>query len=711
MFGTCAHRALTRPPWRFTSQIFSLQQQQQQQIRHLHTCLCLTNSSSSRRVKKSDQKKIKTSHKNWSQKSAAPIHDLWVGINVKRIATLLKLNVDDVFEFLISCNDSECIRNEFTPIHNFRLLNELAHKLKVRIRLVPDPSKQVVKEEVNLDVVVTPPDPKDLIPRAPVVAIMGHVDHGKTTLLDHLRKSKIVDGEFGGITQHIGAFSVTLDQRKQGDNRVTFIDTPGHAAFKAMRSRGAKSTDIVVLVVDASEGVLEQTLESIRMIKASGAPMVVALNKIDRPKADIERTKKELDEAGVKLEDFGGDVQAVPISALKGTNIDSLIEALLIQAELLQLKSVPQGMVQGIVIESNVQDGFGKCATVLVQRGTLVKGNYLVSGTAQVKVRAMLDDRGKQLTRVGPSEAAKIVGWKAVPSAGDAVDQVPNEKRSNEVIKWREKQEAKFRELKVAEVVEQKRAEDRVAYDEMRELKAKLGRRKLRIGLELTRVKESKEYTGPPKLPLVIKTDVDGSLEAILNCLDTYDDDESVVLDLIDFGVGEVTQNDVTIAEQFDGTVLAFNCKVPKDKMKLAQSLGVDIQEFNIIYKLVDHLKEMVNERMPEIDVEEMTGRGIVLQEFEINVGRKKAPVAGVRVKEGKISRNENVKVVRGETILYKGPLASLKHHKEEVKEIAQGTECGLMVTDREVRFQNDDIIYCFHLKKEKSKTKWDPGF
>ena len=649
---------------------------------------------------------------NKPKKAIFPLHEVWLGVNVKELAKITNLRIDDIFEFVLRCPDTDHIHDELTPINDQAVLKFLAEQLRVRFKLVQNPRKiKVDSEEKNLDIEVIPSDPKDLVPRPPVVAIMGHVDHGKTTLLDYLRRSKIVAGEFGGITQHIGAFSVSLKEQ-ENENQITFIDTPGHAAFKAMRLRGAKSTDIVILVVDVSEGVLEQTRESIRMIKESGAQMIVALNKIDRPKANVESTKEQLRDAGVQLEDFGGDIQSVPISALHGTNVSDLIEAILIQAELLQLTGDPTGLVEGIVIEANVREGLGKCATVLVQRGTLRKGSVLVSGTSAAKVRLLIDDQGGQITQVGPSEAANVVGWKSVPSAGDGVNEVSTDKRANEVIRWREKQIAKEKETKIVTEIAEKQKKHEEAYRQHRELKKSIGfYRKLRYGTAgYERPKESEEYSGPPQIPFIIKADVDGSLEAIMDCLESYQEGQ-VVLDVLDVGVGEVTQSDVLLAEQFGGTIYAFNCKVAAETKKMATEKGVAIDEINIIYKLIDHLKQLINDNMPEIDEEEITGKAVVSQEFLINVKSKKYPTAGVKVQSGKICSKDTVKIVRNDKVIYKGALVALKHMKDDAQEMEKGTECALMVDDRSIRYEKDDIIYPYVMKKVKNQTSWNPGF
>ena len=404
---------------------------------------------------------------------------------------------------------------------------------------VPDPRAATIDAPENLDVVVTPPSPESLTPRPPVVAIMGHIDHGKTTLLDHLRHSRVVDGEFGGITQHIGAFSVRLDGGDAGE--ICFVDTPGHAAFKQMRSRGAGATDVVVLVVDASEGVLDQTKESIRMVKEAGAAMIVAINKIDRPSADVAATKLGLRDAGVELEEFGGDVPAVAISALLGTNVPELVEALLATAEMLQLSADRDGPVEGVVLESTADGGLGKVATMLVQRGRLKKGDLLVCGLTHAKVRKLMDDRGREQAEAGPSQAVRVMGWKEVPPAGEAVHQVDTERRAKEVVGWRHAENQRLKAAAAAGGIEKEREAHRQDHLQYRMTKLSLGLFHLKYGRHdfHVRQKESKAEDGTPKVSVVVKADVDGSLEAILDCLDTYAEEE-VKLDIIDFGVGDV---------------------------------------------------------------------------------------------------------------------------------------------------------------------------
>ncbi|TRY61778.1 hypothetical protein TCAL_13790 [Tigriopus californicus] len=607
-----------------------------------------------------------------------------------------------------------------------QIFRDLAKILKFRYCTVANPHVQPIskeEEEKSLDVMPEPVDPRRLQPRAPVVAIMGHVDHGKTTLLDHLRHSRVVDGEFGGITQHIGAFSVALTNASSPPSkqsvdqelfsRVTFLDTPGHAAFKAMRSRGAHATDIVVLVVDACEGVLEQTAESIRMIKEAKTEMVVAVNKIDKPNADVKATLESLASAGVLVTEMKGHIPAVPISALKGTNVDQLVEVLIQKARELDLTAEYDSQVEGKVIESSVDKGLGKIATVLITRGTLKKKDFLVCGLSRAKVKVLIDDLGNRVDQAVPSQAVKVSGWKELPGAGDHVYGVKSEKRAHEVITWREKQEKKVKELLDAEEIQKSREEAQEQYEEYRIQKLKAGVRKpkyMRHDFQVRR-KEVEEYSGPPKVSFVIKADVDGSLEAIMNCLDLYTN-EDVVLDLLDFGVGEVTENDIVLAKQFDGFIFAFNTPpITPARLKIALDNDVPVKEHNIIYKLVDDLKQEIGGRLPPLEVEDVSGRGRVQQEFLVSKGRRKVPVAGCKVSTGKIERGARIRVLRGKQEIYDGTLISLKHHKDEANEIPQGKECGLMVASSLVRFEQGDEIISYTTRLEPQECQWDPGF
>jgi translation initiation factor IF-2 len=602
----------------------------------------------------------------------------------------------------------------------------ISTKLKCKFRLVSANPKEEAPV-VNLDVVHDPPKMEDLVPRAPVVAIVGHIDHGKTTLLDSLRRSNVVDTEFGGITQHIGAFSVSLNQFMQNANdavvdNVTFLDTPGHAAFKNMRVRGAAITDIVILIVDAAEGPLEQTLESIDAVKKARVSLIVAINKIDKQQADIEGTKKALYECGVQLEDYGGDVQAVPISAINRTGLPDLIEAIVAQAEVLQLSADPKGPVEGTVIESNLDPGLGKTTTILIKRGTLRKGAFLVCGECYARVRLVLDTRAPiseekkeivELKSAGPAEACRVIGWKDLPHAGDEVMQVESEKRAQEVVRWRRDQRKALEELQSFEVIEQKRQQDRVKYEEHRMERLKAGVYKPVYGLHgfHTREKEtSLDGEDDRKVSIVLKTDVDGSLEAIKNCFNTYKDDE-VVLDIIRTGVGDVTESDMKLANEFNGIVYAFNTRIGDDLRKAASYMGVPLREHKIIYALIDDLKEEISQKLPLLDVEYQVGKGVVLKEFTVLEKRKDISVAGCRVNQGVFDKDKLFRVTRDSHVVFEGNLVSLKHLRDEVNEIPQGKECGLRIQDSNIRFDSGDVITCYEIHQESRQTDWSPGF
>ena len=607
----------------------------------------------------------------------------------------------------------------------------LASKLNCKFKFVKPPEDEVEAE--NLDVVHPPPKLEDLVPRPPVVAIVGHIDHGKTTLLDRLRKSNVVETEFGGITQHIGAFSVSLQKfvkdPSQGQrlDKVTFLDTPGHAAFKNMRVRGALVTDIVILVVDASEGPLEQTLESIKAVKKARVSLVVALNKIDKPNADVEKTKKALHEAGVGLEDFGGDVQAIPISALQGTGVEDLIEAVLAQAEVLQLSADPTGPVEASVIESCQERGLGKTATLLVKRGTLRKGQHLVCDETSARVRSLLDTRatpingdnaGIELNAIGPAEACRVTGWKDLPHAGSVVMEVESEKRAGQVVKWRMARRKDEEREDLAEAISSKQLADRKVYERFKEEKLKAGRittpifsrRDSEARKEL--LEHYKSLNPDQTLSIVVKADVDGSLDAIVNCLDSYHE-EDVALDLMSHSVGEVTENDLKLAQDFNGIIYAFNINVPDNIRRAASSVyNVSIREFNVIYALIDDVKGEISQRMPLIEVENLLGKGVVAKEFVVHENKQPVSVAGVKLSQGAFHKAKLFKVVRGKQTVHEGKLSSLKYHKDEVETIspAQG-QCGLKMEDATFHFETGDVVICYELKSERQETKWSPGF
>ncbi|RVE55305.1 hypothetical protein evm_000203, partial [Chilo suppressalis] len=533
-------------------------------------------------------------------KAGSEVVGIWRNMTVKDIASVVNKDVGHILQALeFADKSSEINYNKDTVIHNPQIIRDVLKICGHRYKIVPNPDKEVEVDE-NKDAVPSPPSPPEALkPRPPVVCVMGHVDHGKTTLLDALRDTSVVDQEFGGITQHIGAFEVKLPS---GD-KVTFLDTPGHAAFTSMRSRGARATDVVVLVVAADDGVMEQTVESIRMAKEANVPILVAINKVDKPGVNIERTMRSLAQHGVICEALGGDVQAIPVSALKKKNLETLVEALTLQAQLMELKADPGGYVEGVVIEALLDPRSGKQATVLVQRGTLRRGCVIVAGTGWAKVRVLTTAEGQSVQEAPPSTPVSVLGWRELPAAGDQVLEVNSEKRANEVMKWRHNQRMKERQAADLQIIEAKEAAHKAEYHAARAKKRAMGRYKLRP--DGPRQKMIQEDTHPT-LSVIVKGDVDGSVEAILDILETYDDHDRVRLDLVHFGVGPVTPNDIEIAEAFKAVIYAFNVDSPPQVNVEAKRKNIPIKKYNIIYKLVDDVKDEISVRIPKRQEEEI---------------------------------------------------------------------------------------------------------
>ncbi|NXO05105.1 IF2M factor, partial [Rhinopomastus cyanomelas] len=569
------------------------------------------------------------------------------------------------------------------------------------------------KERENTDAVRRPPaDPAVLTPRPPVVTILGHVDHGKTTLLDSLRKTQVAAMEAGGITQHIGAFLVHLPSGE----KITFLDTPGHAAFSAMRARGTHVTDIVILVVAAEDGVMQQTVESIQHAKNAGVPLILAINKCDKPEADPEKVKKELLAHDVVCEEFGGDVQAVNISALKGDNLMVLAEATVALAEMLELKADPTGLVEGAVIESRKDKGKGPLTTAIIQRGTLRKGCVLVAGKTWAKVRFMFDENGKAIDAASPGTPVEIMGWKEVPSAGDEILEVESEQRAQEVMAWRTYVEQQEKAKKDMEVIEAKQQEHKLQqqkkYEGLTHLTWRQRKKALYNANKHLVYLKPKEKTEMDKnvLSVIVKGDVDGSLEAILDILDSYDAHEECKLDIIHFGMGDISETDISLAETFNGVVFGFSVKANDSIKKLADKKGIKIKLHNIIYKLIEDLKEELNSRLPPSVVENTIGEASVLDIFSVTVGKNKVPVAGCRVHKGLLDRKMNFKLVRKGSVVWKGSISSLRHHKDDVPVIKMGMDCGLSL-DESIEFNVGDKIICYEEKEVQQTTSWDPGF
>ncbi|XP_078127516.1 translation initiation factor IF-2, mitochondrial isoform X1 [Sander vitreus] len=569
------------------------------------------------------------------------------------------------------------------------------------------------RERCNRDVLPRPPaDPSRLTPRPPVVTIMGHVDHGKTTLLDSLRKSQIVSTEAGGITQHIGAFLVQLPTGE----RITFLDTPGHAAFSSMRARGANATDIVVLVVAADDGVMNQTVESIQHARRANVPMIVAVNKCDKPQADPQRVKQELLAHDVVCEEFGGDVQAIHVSALKGDNLLALAEATVALAEVLELKAEPSGAVEGLIVESRTDRGKGPVTTAIVQRGTLKRGCVLVAGRSWAKVRFLFDENGRAVAEAGPSAAVEVVGWKELPSAGDVFLEVESEQRAREAVEWRSYAEEQQKLMEEQSAIELKQKLHLDGYRKQREGLMHLSWRQRK---SLLRRENRQQFAIRPSektqregrsLSLIIKGDVDGSVEAILNLLDTYDAQQQCELELLHFGIGDVSENDVNMAQSFAGSIYGFNVAASRPIQQLAAGHGVPLRLHNIIYKLVDELKDELSSKLPPLLSENIVGEATVLAMFDVSVGKKKVPVAGCRVQKGQLDRRLQFRLIRGRDVIWEGSLAALKHHRDDVQTVKAGMDCGLSA-DGGVDFRPGDVIICYEEHDTPQVTSWDPGF
>ncbi len=476
--------------------------------------------------------------------------------------------------------------------------------------------------------------------RAPVVTIMGHVDHGKTSLLDYIRRAKVADGEAGGITQHIGAYHVETD-----NGMITFLDTPGHAAFTSMRARGAKATDIVVLVVAADDGAMPQTIEAIQHAKAGNVPLIIAVNKMDKPEADPERVKSELAQHGVMSEDWGGEHMFVNVSAKAGTGIDELLEGILLQAEVLELQAVREGMAAGVVIESKLDKGRGPVATVLVQEGTLRQGDIVLCGLEYGKIRAMKDENGKSIKEAGPSIPVEILGLSGVPSAGDEATVVRDERKAREVALYRQ---GKFRDVKLA-----------------RQQKSKL--ENMFANMTEGEVQE---------LNIVLKADVQGSLEAICDSLTKLSTDE-VKVSIIARGVGALTETDATLAAASNAIMVGFNVRADAQARKTIEAESVDLRYYSVIYDLIDEVKAAMTGMLAPEFKQQIIGLAEVRDVFK---SPKIGAIAGCMVTEGTIKRSAPIRVLRENVVIYEGELESLRRFKDDVNDVRNGMECGIGV-------------------------------
>jgi translation initiation factor IF-2 len=522
--------------------------------------------------------------------------------------------------------------------------------------------KRVSEADVEEGLFDAADDPAELDPRAPVVTIMGHVDHGKTSLLDAIRSANVVSGEAGGITQHIGAYQV----ESPSHGKITFIDTPGHAAFTAMRARGAKVTDIVVLVVAADDGVMPQTIEAIQHAKAAKVPMIVAINKIDKPDAKPERVRTELLQHEVQVESLGGEVLDVEVSATKKLNLDKLLETIGLQAELLDLKANPRRPAEGTVIEAKLDRGRGPVATVLIQRGTLDIGDIVVAGAEWGRVRALVSDKGDTVQQAGPSVPVEVLGFNGTPDAGDRLAVVENEARAREVTSYRERQK-----------------------------RDKQAARQTGMRGSLEQMMAQVKTAGRKEFPLVVKADVQGSMEAIIGALDKLGNDE-VGARVVLSGVGGITESDVTLAESIGAAVIGFNVRAHKEAREAAERDGIEIRYYNIIYNLVDDVKAAMSGLLTPERRETMLGNARIQEVFNVS---KVGKVAGCLVTDGTVERGAEVRLIRDNVVVHEGKLSQLKRFKDDAKEVKAGQECG-MAFENYQDMRVGDVIECYRVEQ-----------
>jgi translation initiation factor IF-2 len=553
-----------------------------------------------------------------------------------------------------------------------RILMQQGHMAKVTDTIDADTAQLIAEElghsvrrvaeaDVEEGMFGTPDAPESLQPRAPVVTIMGHVDHGKTSLLDAIRSTEVAAAEAGGITQHIGAYQVT----SPSGGRITFIDTPGHAAFTAMRARGAKVTDIVVLVVAADDGVMPQTVEAIHHAKAAKVPIIVAINKIDKPGAKPERVRTELLQHEIQVESLGGDVLELEVSAKEKINLDKLLDTIALQAEVLELKANPNRPAEGTVIEARLDRGRGPVATVLVQRGTLKPGDIVVAGSEWGRVRALASDTGHSVVAAGPSMPVEVLGFNGTPEAGDRLAVVDSEARAREITDYRERQK-----------------------------REKMAARQTGMRGSLEQMMTQLKTAGRKEFPLVVKADVQGSIEAIVGALEKLSTDE-VGARVIFAGVGGITESDITLAEASNAAVIGFNVRAHKEAREAAEQAGIEIRYYDIIYNLVDDVKKAMSGLLAPTLRETMLGNAVILEIFKVS---KVGNVAGCRVTDGTVERGANVRLIRDSVVVHQGKLSQLKRFKDDAREVVAGQECG-MAFENYQDMKVGDVIECYRVE------------
>lgn len=575
-------------------------------------------------------------------------------ITVSELANRMTEPTKDVIKALmkmgVMATSSEIIDADTAEL----IIDEFGHRIK-----------RVTAGDVEIGIEGDEDKPEDLVSRPPVVTIMGHVDHGKTSLLDALRETNVVSGEAGGITQHIGAYQVSMPSGE----KITFLDTPGHAAFTEMRARGANVTDICVIVVSAEDSVMPQTIEAINHAKAAGVPIIIAVNKIDLPNADPMKVKTELLQHEIVVEDLSGDVQCIEVSAKAKTNLDKLEEAILLQAEVLELKANPNRPASGVIVESKLEKGRGAVATVLIQNGTLRVGHVFVAGAEYGKVRALVNDQGKNVKEAVPGQPVEILGLNAAPNAGDPLNVVPDEGKAREV--------AEYRQDKEKEAAAAKAVKGRTTMDDIL-LRREMG-----------------EKTA---LPVIIKGDVHGSVEAIVGSLDKMvEENEGIDVQVLHTGVGGITESDVTLANASGGIIIGFNVRANTQARDLATREGVDIRYYNVIYDVIDDAKAILSGLLAPVEREEYLGQAKIKEVFNVS---KVGKVAGCEVVIGMVKRGARVRLLRDDVVIHEGTLKTLQRFKDEVKEVKEGTECGMAFENYD-DIKENDIIECYDVIEE----------
>ena len=595
------------------------------------------------------QEKFKRSQQSQPREKIAREVIIPETISIQELANRMSERSVDVIKFLMQQGQMMKPGDIIEPDVAELIASEFGHTVR-----------RVAESDVEEGIFGVDDDPEKMVQRPPVVTIMGHVDHGKTSLLDAIRKTSVVSGEAGGITQHIGAYQV-----EQNGHKISFIDTPGHAAFTAMRARGAAATDIAILVVAADDSVMPQTIESINHAKAANVPIIVAINKIDKPGADASKVRSALLQHDVFVESMGGEVLDVEVSALKGTNLDKLLDAILLQAEILELKADPTRTAEGTVIEAQLDKGRGPVATVLVETGTLKIGDIVVAGDEWGRVRAIINDKGEQLKEAPPSMPVEVLGMQGTPLAGERFAAVESESKAREIAEYRQRVS---REKQVA-----KNAGQRGSLEQM-----------------MSQLQD----TGLKEFPLLIKGDVQGSVEAIIGALDKLGTEE-VQARIIHSGAGAITESDVSLATASNAAIIGFNVRANKQAREASERDGTEIRYYNIIYDLVDDVKQAMSGLLSPERRETFLGNAEILEVFNIT---KVGKVAGCRVTEGKVERGAGVRLIRDDVVIHEGTLKTLKRFKDEVADVAGGQECGMAFQNYE-DIRQGDVIECFRVE------------